>query len=468
MKFFSQIINLHEKILSSITFDDELLKNCQKITKNITKTNAILTIADPLENNSNKDSLLYGIPYSLKDNISTKNIRTTGGSKFLENYIPCYDATVYKLLKSSGAKLIAKTNLDEFGLGGTGTFSAFGIVNNPYDEKRIAGGSSSGSAVAVATGASIFSIGTDTGDSIRHPASYCGIVGYKPSYGLISRYGVFPYAPSMDHVGIFANHVADVAIILDAIAQFDENDYTSIKSQTNFYNNLTEVKNKKIAIIKTGYEQAEKNVKQAFDEVINQLRLNGFSIDFIEFDSELLKSLDGIYKIISYAEASSCYANLTGIPFGCNLGGKDYQEIITHNRTKLLGNQLKRRFIIGSLATKKENFDELFTKAKKVRTLIINEISNIFNQYDAIVNPGASSIAPLIEDVNNNKWKTNICDDILMIANFAGIPSITIPYKKVDGLPFGINICCKLYDDQQLLNIAATMENILNDGGRND
>lgn len=425
----------------------------------INETNPVsLRIVD-FNYRENKNNILNGMIYSLKDNICTKDIITTGGSLFLSQYLPPYNAFVKDLLDESGAICVSKDNLDEFGLGGTGLFSGYGIVHHPFDEKRIAGGSSSGSACMVSYGIVPFAICTDTGDSIRKPASFQGIVGFKPTYGAISRYGVYPYAPSLDHVGILANNVNDVAMVFSHIAKYDDKDMTSINLENDYYKNLKPNKKAKLVVLQDAIDNMLENEKKLFIEHLSNLKKQGFDISYEEFSVELLHLIDPIYKSISYSEATTCWANLTGILFGQSNDGKNFEEIITKNRSEYFGRQLKRRFVIGAYCTSKENYETIFNKSKKIRTLIINRVNEIFKKYDAMILPGASRIAPLIEDELKHKDTCNICDDALQIANFAGLPSITIPAIEYNNLFVGLNITGKLKADQDVLNIAqAIME----------
>ncbi len=423
------------------------------------KKNPISLATTPFQHTPNPNSKLNGAIYSLKDNIATKGCTTTGGSKFLENYVPEYDATVKTLLDQAGAICVSKDNLDEFGLGGTGLFSGFNIVHNPFDEKRISGGSSSGGACMVAQGIVPFSICTDTGDSIRKPASFQGLVGFKPTYGAISRYGVYPYAPSLDHVGIIAHSVEDVATVFSVIAKQDDNDMTSIDLSSDYTKNLKANKTAKLVVLKDALDNMEPGEQKEFKAYLENLTKQGFKIAYEEFDKKLLALIDPIYKAISYGEASTCWANLTGILFGQNKGGKNFEEIIMNNRSEYFGRQLKRRFVIGSLVTSKEYYEDVFNASKKVRTLLIKRANELLNKYDALITPGASRIAPLIEDELNHKPTCSICDDALQIANFAGLPSITVPAIKYNNMFVGINITCQLKKDQDVLNIAqAIME----------
>lgn len=407
----------------------------------------------------NKNNPLFGMTASVKDNICTKGILSTGGSRFLQNYIPPFSATVVTKTLSSGALINNKSNLDEFGLGGTGTFSGLGIVYNPIDTTRISGGSSSGPAVCVATGISNFGIATDTGDSIRKPASNLGLVGFKPTYGLISRFGVMPYSPSLDTVGIIVNDVIDCSIVLDALAGYDPLDNTSIKDQqTNFYNDLTKLSHLKLMVFDDVMEGMNPSIEPKFDELFKFLGTK-YEIIHVRFGRELLDLIEPIYMTISYAEAASSWNNLSGLLFGPKIDYENYEQRMVELRTNYLGNQLKKRFTIGKWFSSAENFVPIFEKSKRIRTCIVNRAEELLNQVDAILLPGAHDIAFKMEDVLSNKVSTNYCDDALQIANFGGYPSITIPFTKYNQNPIGLNIFGCRYDDKKVLNVAHTLEN---------
>ncbi len=413
--------------------------------------------------NANKNNLLFGVPYTLKDNFMTKGIVTTSGSKFLKDFIPPYNATVYDLLKEKECCLVAKIAMDEFGLGGTGLFSFHAYVRNVYNKEHMTGGSSSGSVNAVAADCCLFSLGTDTGDSVRRPSSFLGTVGFKPTYGLISRYGVAPYSPSLDHVGIIANYVADCAIVMQTLAKLDEKDYTSYElSNSQFFSNLKEEKNITLNVIDGVEQYLSTEVIAPYQKAITNLQQNGIKIKKIKIDWEIIKMISPVYKILTYAEANSCYANLTGVTFGTNFDKdiRGFFNVIKNNRTKGFGKQIKRRFIIGAYITKSENYQSLFMKSKKYRTFLINFNNKLLENADGYILPGASSIAPKIVDVENGNYKPTLADDFLQLANFASTPSITIPLCYVKGLPFGININARIKEDQKLLNIALRLENI--------
>ena len=295
----SKILDLHNKLINKQISIKDVISESKKIFEKIKHTNSIITnTIDLIDVNSlqdklqqNKDNLLFAIPYTLKDNISTEGIRTTGASDFLKNYIPPYNATVYELLKKQGAMLLGKANMDEFGLGNSGLYSAYGNTCNFFDSSRITSGSSSGNANCIAADFGIFSIGTDTGDSVRKPSSYLGIVGFKPSYGAISRYGVFPYAPSQDHVGIFANYVTDIAIVCQHIFKSDPIDYTSCDLEGKYYDNLKPFKNPKIAIFEGIEDFLEKNILNEYKRTIKLLIDNNFKVEKVKVDWKLIDTL---------------------------------------------------------------------------------------------------------------------------------------------------------------------------------
>lgn len=470
------IRQLHELLKTKVLTPNQLTKLVYKRLEKFKKLNAVATSLEQyaikqtnlITEQEINNNLLTAIPFVTKDNIATINFLTTGSSRILANFIPNYDSTVNRLLINNKCINIAKTALDELGMGGDGLYAATGHVLNPWNLKHITGGSSSGSAALVAAGIVPFALGTDTGDSVRKPAAYCGIVGFKPTYGLISRNGVIPYAPSLDTVGIFTNHVEDVAIVLDNLVVYDEQDFTSVHSKEKDYNkNLDEnIKGKNIAILNYNDYQWNDIVKTNFDETINHLINGGAKIHQIEFNKELLQSLLPVYMIISFAEATSCHANLTGINFGVRKNGKNYQEVMTNSRTAGFGDMVKRRYIIGAYALSENHQEELFNKAKKVRRLIVEQLNAIFKKYDAFIimpniNP-APTIKNVLEQKKFIKSEHDYLEDLLLLSNLNGGPSINIPLTTVNGLPIGLNINGAPFNDQIVLNIALFLSKRIN------
>ena len=455
------ILEIRSKLDSGKTTSDELFKESVKLAKESQKEyNPFVTIMDSYEE-IDSDSLIKGIPYALKDNISTKGILTTASSNILSNYVPVYDATIYKKLKEAGAILMGKTVLDELAMGGTGTTGHTGIVRNPWNKERQIGGSSSGSACAVAMGIVPFAIGSDTGDSVRKPAAYGGVVGFKPTYGRISRYGLFAFASSLDHLGIFARNVRDVAIVTNVCKGHDDRDMTSLPDDNKDYVSTLDnsVKGKKLFYIKEAMENASKDIKDNFDEVIKKCESLGMEVHGESIPKELLLAIYPTYMAISCAEATSNDSNLTGIHFGVRGSGNTPDEIIHDARTKGFSELIKRRFIIGSYILQRENQEKLFLNAYRVRRLIVDKINELFKEYDALIMPAAAGIAPKFDE-KSDKLSDNylILDNHLCIGNFGGYPSITIPSGFIDGMPIGINITGRLMEDALVLNIANMLE----------
>lgn len=428
--------------------------------------NCFVTILDNYEHIDNKNSLLNGVVYALKDNISTKGILTTASSNILKDYVPVYDATIYRKLKENGAVLMGKTVLDELAMGGTGTTAHTGIVRNPYDKRRMIGGSSAGSAACVALGVVPFAIGSDTGDSIRKPAAYGGVVGFKPSYGRISRYGLFPFASSLDHLGVLTTNVMDAAIVVDAVKGYDSKDMTSLKDDKIVYlDNLeNDVRGRKLFYIKEILDINSDNeelceIVNNFKEVISKCESLGMEVFPVSMDINLLKAIYPAYITISCAEATSNNANLTGIIFGSRSDKENINEMMMDARTNGFSELIKRRFILGSYILQKENQEKLYLNACRVRRMITSCMNEFFKEYDGLILPAESSVAPLF-DVDKDRLSDEylILDNHLAIGNFGGYPSITIPSGFVNNMPIGINITGKFGDDSLVLNIACKLE----------
>ena len=430
--------------------------------------NSFVTIMDKKDEVCS-NSILSGIPYALKDNISTKGILTTASSNILKDYIPLYDATIYKKLKNSGAVLMGKTVLDELAMGGTGTTGHTGIVRNPWNKDRMIGGSSAGSAASVALGIVPFAIGSDTGDSIRKPAAYGGIVGYKPTYGRISRYGLFSFASSLDHVGVFARSVKDVSYVMDVVKGHDDKDMTSLPDEDVSYASEldNDVSGKKLFYIKEAIEidngnNELKEIISNFKSVLEKCKELGMIVEEVSFDKELLEAIYPVYNVISCAEATSNNSNLTGIPFGNRVDGKNVNDIMMNTRTNGFSELIKRRFVIGSYVLQKENQERLFLNACRVRRLIVNRMNELFEKYDGLIMPTSGNIAPLFDDASDKlSDEYLILGNHLVIGNFGGFPSISIPSGFVSDMPVSVNITGRAKEDSLVLNMANKVESLL-------
>ncbi len=452
------------KITSQDLFDEAV----RKAHKYQDEYNSFVTILDKKEE-VKVDTILSGIPYALKDNISTKGILTTASSNILKDYIPLYDATIYKKLKEAGAVLMGKTVLDELAMGGTGTTGHTGVVKNPWNKERMMGGSSAGSASSVALGIVPFAIGSDTGDSIRKPAAYGGIVGYKPTYGRISRYGLFAFASSLDHLGVMARSVKDVSYVIDIVKGHDDKDMTSLPDEDiKYIEHLDDnIKGRKLFYIKDALEIETSNdeLKEIIDNfylTIEKMKKLGVEIEEVNFGKELLEAIYPSYNVISCAEATSNNSNLTGIPFGSRIDGKNVNDIMMKTRTEGFSELIKRRFVIGSYVLQKENQEKLFLNASRARRLIVNRMNELFKEYDGLIMPATEKVAPLFDEASDKlSDEYLILGNHLCIANFGGFPSITIPSGFVKDMPVGVNITGRAKEDYLVLNLANKLEEVL-------
>lgn len=433
--------------------------------------NSFVTIIDKGKI-KNRGSKLNGIPYALKDNFSTSGVLTTASSNILKDYVPVYDATVYKKLKSAGATLVGKTVLDELAMGGTGTTGHTGVVRNPWNKDCMIGGSSAGSASAVALGIVPFSIGSDTGDSVRKPASYGGLVGFKPTYGRISRYGLFAFASSLDHVAMFTRNVKDAAIVTDVLKGKDCNDMTTLNDDGKCYEELLDkdISGKKlfyvkeicgIDIYKDSDDEILKTTIDNFHDTLEKVRDLGFVVEEVSIDKELLEAIYPTYMCISCAEATSNNSNLTGIQFGPRGEGSSVEEVMFDARTKGFSELIKRRFILGSYILQKENQEKLFLNAQRVRRLIVDKITELFKEYDGMIAPCSGGPAEAFDSTSEKlSARYLILENHLVIGNFGGFPSITIPYTMINEMPVGLNITGRITEDDVVLNMAAKIENV--------
>lgn len=444
----------YEELMKEAEFQQERLNAFVTITKDEAMKNL-----DEFDEND----LLSGIPYVLKDNYNTKGIKTTASSRMLEDYVPVYNAFVVDQLSKHGVHLVGKASMDELAMGGTNKSALTGPVYNPWDVRRIAGGSSGGSAALVASGLVPFATGSDTGDSIRKPAGYCGIVGFKPSWGRISRYGVIPYASSLDHMGMFTRNVRDAAIVLEAMAGRDDRDMTSsFKEVPHYIKHLTsDIKNVKIGVLRSVSDEIRnEEIKENFEMVVNTFKKLGATVEDVTMDKTLLRTILPSYTIIANSEATSNHSCLDGIRYGNRQEGETPDDVMINSRTNGFGAHIKRRFILGNLALATENQEKMFRKAQKVRRIIVEELNKIYDDYDIILTPNCGSVAPLVDEANDDRLSDEylILENHLALGNFAGTPSLTLPSGFVDGMPIAVNVMGRLFEEQTVLNTAYALE----------
>ena len=467
-------VALSEGKTTALELTEESLKRAKEKQKEL---NTFVTITDKeaIEQVESKTAgLLSGIPYGLKDNFSTKGILSTASSNILKDYVPIFNATVYNRLQEAGAVLIGKTVLDELAMGGTGTTGHTGTVNNPHNTERLIGGSSAGSAAAVASGIVPFAIGSDTGDSVRKPAAFGGVVGFKPTWGKISRYGLFPFACSLDTVAYFTRSVKDAATLTEVLKGRDGYDMTVYEDdKVNVTENLSkDVKGKKLFVIKELVdrelfkdEMTEdlEAIFDQFDKTVEKAKEAGMTVEEVSFPVELLKAVFPSYMVISCAEATSNNSNLTGIIFGPRGQGNTPAEIMFDARTKGFSELIKRRFVLGSYVLMAENQEKLFLNAQRARRMIVEKMNELFETYDGYIAPSSGSIAPKEESENIDKlsYKALTLENHLVIGNFGGFPSISIPNGYVNGMPISVNITGRAKDDLTVLSMAYALEDKL-------
>jgi len=411
--------------------------------------------------NGKEISSLAGIPIGIKDIICTKGIRTTCASKMLENFIAPYDATVMEKINKKEMISLGKLNMDEFAMGSSTEHSYFKKTKNPWDLSRIPGGSSGGSAAAVAADMVPWALGTDTGGSIRQPAGLCGIVGLKPTYGLVSRYGVIAYASSLDQVGVFTKDVEDCAMLLNVIAGKDEKDTTSVDAGEKDYTKSLgkDIKGLKIGVPKEFYgEGINEEVKQSLLEAIEEYKKLGAEVE--EFSLDIADIALASYYIIACAEASSNLGRYDGIRYGYrakNFG--NLKELFKNSRSEGFGEEVKRRIILGTYVLSSGYYDAYYKKAQKVRTLVKGKFEEAFKKYDVILTPTSPSTAFKLGEKSNNPLEMYLSDICTVSVNIAGLPGISIPCgvdKK--GLPIGMQLIGNKFDEETIIKAAHAYE----------
>lgn len=402
--------------------------------------------------------LLAGIPMGIKDNISTKGIMTTCGSKILENYKPVFNATVVDKLYNAGGIILGKCNMDEFAMGSSSENSAYKIVRNPWDHDRVPGGSSGGSAATVAAEEVVFSLGSDTGGSVRQPAGFCGVAGMKPTYGRVSRYGLIAYASSLDQIGPMAKSVEDCAIVHDVISGYDKMDSTSanMPSTMSLDNIGKDIKGLRIGVPKE-YFGGDEKVLNTLKKALAKFEELGAIVE--ETTLPHTEYALPAYYIIASAEASSNLARFDGVRYGArDLDQKDVTDMMSATRDKFFGKEVKKRIMIGTYALSAGYYDAYYLKALKVRTLLKRDFDEAFKKYDVLITPIAPTLPFKIGENIKDSITMYLGDICTVTINLVGIPGIAIPCGFIDGLPVGMQILGKPFSEELLFNVAHKFE----------
>jgi len=467
---------LESKEKTSVEITEAYLKNCETLNPEL---NALISISreqalemakcsDERIASGNRLSPLDGVPIILKDNVCTQGIKTTCSSKMLENYNPPYDATVVELLKKAGAVIIAKANMDEFAMGSSTEFGFYGASKNPYDKTRVAGGSSGGSAVAVSSNMAPLALGSDTGGSIRQPAGFCGIVGMKPTYGAVSRYGLVAFASSLDQIGPFANNVEDTALIMDAISAHDKRDSTS--SEVQRLSHTANLKSGSVKGLKIGrpkqffeVEGIDEEVKQACEESLKKLEAAGATIVDVDMPYAETHAV-ATYYILATAEASSNLARYDGAHYGHRKSGTDnIIDMFAKTRAEGFGDEVKRRIMLGTFVLSAETFDAYYLRAQKARTLIQKDYTNALEKCDVIAAPTSPTTAFAIGSKSEGDPVQMYLADIFTLSlNLSGFCGLSMPVGyDSNSLPVGIQLMAGPFKDADLLKHAYSVEQAL-------
>lgn len=452
--YFKNIEEKDGKIKAYISLNkDDAIVQAQKAQEKIDES---------ISNNTFDDlPLLFGVPIAIKDNINTFGLKNTCGSKILENFVSPYDATVITSLKNQGAIILGKVNMDEFAMGSSCENSAFFPTLNPLDTERVPGGSSGGSAAAVAGNMAICALGSDTGGSIRQPAAFCGIVGIKPTYGLVSRYGLVAYASSLDQIGPMTKNVEDNAILLNAIAGHDDMDSTSANIEKKDYTKslISDVKGLKIGVPKEYFgEGIQSDVKEAINNAIQKYKELGAIVE--ECSLAATSYALPTYYIIADAEASSNLGRYDGIRYGYRTNNYDsLKDIYKNTRSEGFGKEVKRRIMLGTYVLSAGYYDAYYKKALKARTLIKNQFEEAFKKYDIVLTPVSPVTAWKIGEKINNPLEMYLMDLYTVPVNIAGVPAISLPCgKDKNGMPVGMQLIAKHFNEEVLYRAAFTFE----------
>lgn len=437
-----------------------------RIEKIDQKVKSYITVCEDAVSDTAKEKSgrLGYLPIAVKDNICTKGVKTTCASKILESFVPLYDATVIDRMREEGYILLGKTNLDEFAMGSSTENSAFFTTHNPWDLERVPGGSSGGSAAAVAADLCLAALGSDTGGSIRQPAAFCGVVGLKPTYGRVSRYGLVAFASSLDQIGPITKTVEDAAYLLNIIAGRDERDSTSALIEVDDFSTALkgEIKDLKIAIPKEYFPpELDKEVKDGVLGAVKLLEKEGAVVEEVSLPHT--EYAVATYYIVAPAEASSNLARYDGVKYGFR--ASDYDGLIDmyfKTRSQGFGDEVKRRIMLGTYSLASGYYDAYYLRAKKVRTLIRRDFEQVFERFDVIITPTSPTVAFKIGEKVSDPLTMYLSDIFTISANLAGVPAISIPCGlNSEGLPIGLQIIAKAFDEKTLLRVAYALEQMI-------
>ena len=450
---------LAHKTLSADKLAQDTIDNIKKTDD---KLNAWITVQEDAKPQNDLDfahNKLAGIPVAIKDNIITDGVKTTAASHILDNYIPVYDATVIERLKKAQVTFVGKTNMDEFAMGSSTEHSYFGITHNPWNLDKVPGGSSGGSAVAVASGQVVAALGSDTGGSIRQPSAFNGIFGIKPTYGRVSRWGLIAFGSSLDEIGVMSKRAKTSAQVLNVIAGSDGHDSTlSTRAVPDFTKYIgQDVKGLRVAVVKEYMAAVDGDMRAAIQEQIDALEKAGAIIS--EVSLPLTKYVVPDYYIIASSEASSNLQRFDGIRYGYRAQDtKNLLDVYVKSRSEGFGEEVKRRIMLGSFALSAGSYDRFFRQASKVRTLICEEFDKIFAENDVIVGPTTTTPAFGIGSEISDPIKMYNNDILTISANLAGIPAASVPAGLVDGMPVGLQIMAKRFDEGSIFQVADFIE----------
>lgn len=445
----------------NLSVEDNILSTLEKIEND--ELNAYISIdregsikrakkLDEKIKNGEKLGSLFGVPIAVKDNISYDQMKMTCASKMLENFKPVYNASVVENLLKEDAIIVAKTNMDEFAMGGRGKTSYFGPTKNPIDNKRVPGGSSSGSAAAVAKGDVLVALGTDTGGSVRCPASYCNILGYKPTYSIMSRYGVVSMANTLDQVSLFAENIEDMRVLANSTASHDPKDMTSNLEKYEYSYEDYDFKGKKIGFIKTDsslYEGIAEEVKNDYQKALDTLESLG--AELFPIDLEYVKFANPVYNVVMSSEVSSNMSRFDGVRFGYQADKyESVEELFVKSRSEGLGEEVQRRIALGTMYLSANDDQRIYRQGLKLRSLIKNELEEVFEEIDLLITPTTTNLPPYLTDDENDPLSDFKADGFNVIVNLAGMCGLSLPVRK--GISGSVQFIANRFEDNKLIN----------------